>query len=410
MPPKSRAVTTRRSGSAKKATRLASKQLQPPPPNVLLLEHHDENADNNDSTIARTDMLDEPATKADADDDDDAAPLVVTRPAAGFFIAGSSISAMNGVYVQQSAPVYDDDDPGTSTLLYYCHTQNLWTLECVSRKRVAAWALIDEDGRERFSLPGSKLVPGAGVRWTRREPPEPPAGSAIELRVDDPHAVAAAAVVGSASGGDEADDELPWQVIAILDRDTLQEVLAGADAHRSRVHAEQEAMAARSGLRSSGRAGGHGAVDDGAAGAEVDVADDEQSSSETCAIAEEGDHYVVLSVGRDASAAQLVQAYRMASLKYHPDRRSGSTAAFQRVQLAYETLADDAKRAAYDAGGSAAAAAGGEQAAFNTRWRDEYCPFGDPFVHRRKLVAERERQRREAEAKSKPKTKRGAKE
>ena len=42
------------------------------------------------------------------------------------------------------------------------------------------------------------------------------------------------------------------------------------------------------------------------------------------------------------------QAYRMRSLKFHPDRKTGSTAAFQRVHAAFETLSDADKRAAYD--------------------------------------------------------------
>lgn len=38
----------------------------------------------------------------------------------------------------------------------------------------------------------------------------------------------------------------------------------------------------------------------------------------------------------------------MRSLKYHPDRKGGSTAAFQRVASAFQTLSDPNKRAAYD--------------------------------------------------------------
>ena len=40
----------------------------------------------------------------------------------------------------------------------------------------------------------------------------------------------------------------------------------------------------------------------------------------------------------------------MRSLKYHPDRKGGSTAAFQRVASAFQTLSDPDKRAAYDNG------------------------------------------------------------
>ena len=47
---------------------------------------------------------------------------------------------------------------------------------------------------------------------------------------------------------------------------------------------------------------------------------------------------------------QIQQAYRMRSLKYHPDRKNGSTAAFQRIAQAFQTLSDESKRAAYDQG------------------------------------------------------------
>ena len=124
---------------------------------------------------------------------------------------------------------------------------------------------------------------------------------------------------------------------------------------------------------------------------------------EPSSVASELDHYVVLGVGRDASEKAIVQAYRMASLKYHPDRSGGSTAAFQRVHLAYETLADEQRRRAYDSGESQHGGAAGDHGtsaegahAQQERWRRFYHPFGDPFVHRRKLAAER--QKREAEA------------
>ena len=56
------------------------------------------------------------------------------------------------------------------------------------------------------------------------------------------------------------------------------------------------------------------------------------------------DHYTLLGVPVDATDKQLKRAYRLMSLKYHPDRSGGSTAAFQRVATAYETLSDMDKR------------------------------------------------------------------
>ena len=70
---------------------------------------------------------------------------------------------------------------------------------------------------------------------------------------------------------------------------------------------------------------------------------------------------------------------------------------------AYETLADEQRRRAYDSGESQHGGAAGDHGtsaegahAQQERWRRFYHPFGDPFVHRRKLAAER--QKREAEA------------
>ena len=67
-------------------------------------------------------------------------------------------------------------------------------------------------------------------------------------------------------------------------------------------------------------------------------------------IAKEVDHYAVLGVTSDATEKQLKSAYRVRSLKFHPDKKGGHTAAFQRIAEAYHTLADPDKRQAYDEG------------------------------------------------------------
>ena len=61
------------------------------------------------------------------------------------------------------------------------------------------------------------------------------------------------------------------------------------------------------------------------------------------------DLYTVLGVSSDATETQLKRAYRLRSLKYHPDKKTGSTFAFQRVREAYETLTNTDKRRAYRA-------------------------------------------------------------
>jgi hypothetical protein len=56
-------------------------------------------------------------------------------------------------------------------------------------------------------------------------------------------------------------------------------------------------------------------------------------------LAREVDHYAVLGVTTDATEKQLKTAYRMKSLKFHPDKKGGHTAAFQRIAEAYEVPA-----------------------------------------------------------------------
>ena len=66
------------------------------------------------------------------------------------------------------------------------------------------------------------------------------------------------------------------------------------------------------------------------------------------------DLYVILGVGRSASASELKRAYRRLARKYHPDINPGdreTEAVFRRVSEAYETLMDPERRQDYDAHG-----------------------------------------------------------
>ncbi|MDA1050878.1 MAG: J domain-containing protein [Planctomycetota bacterium] len=69
----------------------------------------------------------------------------------------------------------------------------------------------------------------------------------------------------------------------------------------------------------------------------------------------EEDYYKTLSVGRDASAADIQKAYRKLARKYHPDVNPDDATAkrkFQEIQKAYEVLNDAEKREMYDRYGS----------------------------------------------------------
>jgi curved DNA-binding protein len=67
-------------------------------------------------------------------------------------------------------------------------------------------------------------------------------------------------------------------------------------------------------------------------------------------IVEFKDYYQVMGVARDATEAQIKQAYRKLARKYHPDvsKEKDAEARFKEVGEAYEVLKNPEKRAAYD--------------------------------------------------------------
>ena len=62
------------------------------------------------------------------------------------------------------------------------------------------------------------------------------------------------------------------------------------------------------------------------------------------------DYYSLLGVAQSATLAVVREAYKKCALKYHPDKNNGedTTAAFQLLGRAWETLKDPIKRAQYD--------------------------------------------------------------
>uniref|UniRef100_A0A7S1QIS7 J domain-containing protein n=1 Tax=Neobodo designis TaxID=312471 RepID=A0A7S1QIS7_NEODS len=59
-------------------------------------------------------------------------------------------------------------------------------------------------------------------------------------------------------------------------------------------------------------------------------------------------HYKILGVTRKSTKEEIVTAYRRRALQCHPDKPGGSAELFNRLKVAYDTLQDATKRAAYD--------------------------------------------------------------
>lgn len=66
------------------------------------------------------------------------------------------------------------------------------------------------------------------------------------------------------------------------------------------------------------------------------------------------DYYGTLGVVRDADTADIKRAYKTLAKRWHPDKNPNCTSCqetFSKIAIAYETLVDDEKRAAYDESG-----------------------------------------------------------
>jgi len=478
----------------------------------------------------------------------------------GFFIAGSSLAGVNGLYVRppsgepMDAPALPHrcgmrwanvDAPGWS-VLGDVHGRDDGGGHAVVGSKGVEWLLVDERGRDRFGSEGGFYLPSAGDDWEHLHRPFAAlrAGDRVAARLADGGAgdgevlevlrggaavrwrrdgaegsgeVCAARELrlerASPPGPDEggaADDaeQLPWQVVAIMSRAKMEELLADKRRHDAQVR--QALLGGAGAGRAAGLLAGTGGASEGEEGAVCDAllapARDLLASGQAaaavaalelvlvadrgcpmlekwlvraharamhaahdagaCAPVHEGvcagdevrfpadvpgfwsagdgatviglgtpgapialrthsgklvdtqpshfspprpkllpgaaaaDHYTVLGLGHDFTPKELKKAWRVASLKLHPDK-GGDPKAFDRAAAAHAVLSDDAARAEYDS----AADLPQRQATFSLadEVRRRYFPerrgfqaFGDPH-ERRKQRAARDRERRRAE-------------
>lgn len=101
--------------------------------------------------------------------------------------------------------------------------------------------------------------------------------------------------------------------------------------------------------------------------------------------------YDTLGVSRTASDQEIKRAYRRLAAQYHPDKPTGDTEKFQRINAAHEVLSDERQRRIYDAQGLAGVqrqqqhrSAGAAQSAafediFGRMFRGQTSTSGHPF-------------------------------
>ena len=119
-----------------------------------------------------------------------------------------------------------------------------------SRGERSEWCFVDERSKDRFTHKGDTIVPGAGVSWKHvhrtsngdrvRHGASNSGGGGRDWRQLAGFGASNNNQLAEAQEDDE--DELPWQVIAVLDHDILRQLVGGAEYHKEKC---REAMAGR---------------------------------------------------------------------------------------------------------------------------------------------------------------------
>jgi hypothetical protein len=148
------------------------------------------------------------------------------QPPYGFFIAGSSLKQLNGVYIRRNVPRGLRE--AASVLLYYENCENKSTMllaedmveeteemRYYGTKAPRSWFIVDERKVDRFAHVGDTIVPGAGVRWKhvhRQSGSTLGAAAAAAAAVAQPSWFGGGATQQLATVAEDDTDELPWQV------------------------------------------------------------------------------------------------------------------------------------------------------------------------------------------------------
>ncbi|EOD24818.1 hypothetical protein EMIHUDRAFT_457707, partial [Emiliania huxleyi CCMP1516] len=262
----------------------------------------------------------------------------LSEPVLGFFVTGSSIDPMNGVFGPRldSAAATSALPPSLASTVghgAYPHSHSGWTLAHVQKPggRDHEWVLFDANFRERFACPGDSLIPSSGRRWSHLH---------RVSRVPPSEAEAAAAKTGGTEGGgggggaaagggavrvaaEDDEDELPWQVIGLRDAARLESLRKEAEAHRAATAAAAERRAARLMLSGAaapppptGTAPHAGAEDEmpAAAAADASAAREALSADQAESAAELFERAARASGGWAAAAMQLRRAQSLRRL------------------------------------------------------------------------------------------------
>lgn len=158
----------------------------------------------------------------------------ISAPAEGFFIGGSSIHEMNGVYARvhrwkglgstrpvlayRKWPIRERDDLDGWLLAL---------VEAPETEEGEEWLIVDSQKQRRFWHKGGTIIPGAGRKWAHREAAS---GGAGQQRRHRPVAVPALPF----EPGEGDINELPWQVIFISTADRVNAYRWEEDEHHQR--------------------------------------------------------------------------------------------------------------------------------------------------------------------------------